>query len=41
MSVTRAAYDASFVKLVLLVAYRVSRRSEYQRILRDLFHWLA
>ena len=41
MSVTRAAYDASFTKLVSLVAYRDSRRSENQRTLRDLFHWLA
>ena len=41
VSATRAAYDASFAKLVALVAYRDSRRSESQRILCDLFHWLA
>ena len=41
MSITRAAYDASFATLVLLVAYRDSRRSEKQRILRDQFHCLA
>ena len=41
MSITRAAYDASFAKLVSLVAYRDSRRSENQRIRRDQFHWLA
>ena len=41
MSVSRAAYDASFAKLVSLVAYRDSSRSENQRILYDLFHWLA
>jgi hypothetical protein len=41
VSVTRAAYDASFAKLVSLVAYRDSRSSEDQRIPRDLFHWLA
>ena len=38
---TRAAYDAPFAKLVSLVAYRGSRRSGNQRILRDLFRWLA
>ena len=38
---TRAAYDASFAKLVSLVAYRDSRRSENQRVPRDLFYWLA
>ena len=38
---TRVACDASFAKLVSLVAYRDSRRSENQRILRDQFHWLA
>ena len=41
MSVTCEAYDTSFAKLVLLVAYRDSRRSEIQLILRDLFYWLA
>ena len=34
-------YDASFDKLVSLVAYRDSRRSENQRVLREQFHWLA
>ena len=38
---TRAAFDASFAKFVSLVAYRYSRHSENQRILRDLLHWLA
>ena len=37
----RAAYDAPFAKLVSLVAYRDSRRSENQRTLLDLFRWLA
>ena len=41
VSMTRTAYDASFAKLVSFVAYRGSRRSEDQRILRILFHWLA
>ena len=41
MSVIRATYDASFAKLVSFVAYRDSRRSENQRILRDLFHLLT
>ena len=41
MSITRAAHEASFAKLVSLVAYRDSRRAENQRILRDQFHWLA
>ena len=41
MSVIRAAYVALFAKLVSLVAYRDSRRSENQRFLRDLFHWSA
>ena len=41
MSVTRASYDASFAKLVSLVAYRDSRLYENQSILHDLFHWLA
>ncbi len=41
MSVTRAAYDASFAKLVSLVVYRDSRRSAKQRFVRDLFHWLV
>ena len=41
VSVTRQAYDASFAKLVSLVAYRVSRRDENQSILLYLFHWLA
>ena len=41
MSIIRAAYDASFAKLVSLVAYRISRRSENQRVLRDMFHWLV
>ena len=41
MSVTRAAYDASFAKLVSLVAYRGSRRYENQSILGYLFRWLA
>ena len=36
-----AAYDASFAKRVSLVAYRDSRRSENQRIIRDQFNWLA
>ena len=35
MSITCAAYDASFAKLVSLVAHRDSNRSEKQRILRD------
>ena len=41
MSLTRGAYDASFSKLVSLVAYRDPRRSENQRILCDKFHWSA
>ena len=41
VSVTRAAYDASFAKLVSLVANRDFRRSDNQRILCDLFYWLA
>ena len=42
MSITCGAYDAAkLVLLVLLVAYRDSRRSKIQRILRDQFHWLA
>ena len=41
MSITRAAYDASFAKLVSLLAYLYSRRSENQSILRYLFHGLA
>ena len=41
MRITRGAYDASFAKLVSLVAYRESRRSQNQRILRDRFHWLS
>ena len=38
---TRAAYDASFAKLVSLVASRDSRRYENQSIIRYQFHWLA
>ena len=38
---TRAAYDASFAKLVSLVACRDSRRYENQSIIRYLFHLLA
>ena len=38
---TRAAYDASFAKLVSLVACRDSRRYENQSIIRYQFHWLA
>ena len=41
MSVARTAYDASFAKLVSLVAYHDSRRSENQRFLRDLCHWMG
>ena len=41
MSVTHAAYYASFAKLVSFVAYRDYRRSQNQKILCDLFHWLA
>ena len=41
MSVTRAAYDATFAKLVSLVAYRDSRGYENLRIIRYLFYWLA
>ena len=41
MSVTRAAYDASFAKFVSLVAYRGSRRSENQGVLHDLIHLLV
>ena len=41
VSMTRGAYDTSFAKLVLLVAYRDSRRSENQGILRYQFHYLA
>ena len=41
VSITREAYDALFAKLVSLVAYFDSRRSENQRILRDQFHWLT
>ena len=37
----RAAFDASCAKLVSLVAYRDSRRSENQRILHDVFQCLA
>ena len=37
MSVNRAAYDASFAKLVSFVAYRDSRRSENHRNLRGQF----
>ena len=38
---TRAAYDASFAKLVSLVACRDSRRYENQSIIRYFFYWLA
>ena len=38
---SRVAYDASFAKLVSLIAHRDSIRSEDQRILRNQFHWLA
>ena len=38
---TRAAYDASFAKLVSLVASRDSRRYENHSIIRYLSHWLA
>ena len=38
---TRAAYDASFAKLVLLVTCRDSRRYENQSIIRYMFHLLA
>ena len=41
LSVTRAAYDASFAKLVPLVTYRDSRRFANQRTSRDWFHWLV
>ena len=38
---TGAPYDASFAKLVSLVASRDSRRYENQSIMRYFFHWLA
>ena len=38
---TREAYDASFANLVSLVANRDSRRSENQKIIRDLFRWFS
>ena len=38
---TRAAYDASFAKLVSLVACRDSRRYENQSIIRYFFYWFA
>ena len=41
VSMTRAAYDVSFAKLVSLVACRDSRRYENQRIIRYFFYWLA
>ena len=41
VSMTRAAYDASFAKLVSLVACRDSRRYENQSIIRYFFYWLA
>ena len=41
MSVTRAPHDASFAKLVSLVAYRDSRHIENKRFLRDLLVLLA
>ena len=41
VSMTRASCDASFAKLASLVASRDSRHSENQRIIRDLFPWLA
>ena len=41
MSISRGGYDAPFAKLVSLVAYHDSRRSDNHRILRDQFDWLA
>ena len=41
VSMTRAAYDASFAKLVSIVACRDSRRYENQSIVLYLFYWLA
>ena len=38
---SRAAYDASFAKLISFVAHRDSRHTENPRTLRDLFQWLA
>ena len=38
---TRAAYDASFAKLVSPIACRDSRRYENQSIIRYFFYWLA
>ena len=40
VSMIRAPYDASFAKLVSLVASRDSRRLN-QSIIRYLFHWMA
>ena len=41
MSIIRAAYAASFVKLVSRVAYLGSRRSDNQRSVRNHLFWPA
>ena len=41
VSLTRAAYDASFAKLVSLLAYRDSRRFENHISLCDQFQWFG